>query len=327
MTPPEGKVVAVTGASGYIGSRLLQRLEIEPGLRKTVAFDTRPLAAPIHNIAAYRRNLSEPIHQDLSDQNVNTLVHLAFNSRRGTNRREVTAIREENLGILRNVLESCLRSHVEHLVYLSSHTVYGAHQDNPVPITEDTPLRPAVDFPYGYDKYQSELLLEEFGQAQPDFKITILRPSVVLGPAASSTVTNAFFKPWLLGVLDYNPPLQFVYDEDLARVLAIVIMRGLPGVFNVAGSGVVYYRELAKAIDSKLIRLPPFLAYPATQLAWDLGLQKHATAGGLDLIRWPILLSTAKLHQATSYRFWHTSMEAVTAFANANYLYKDPVAI
>ena len=327
MTTSEGKVVAVTGASGYIGARLLQRLEIEVGLKKTVAFDTRPLAAPIHNIAAYRRNLSQPIHQDLSDQNVTTLVHLAFNSRRGTNRREVGTIREENLNTLRSVLESCLRSHVEHLIFLSSHTVYGAHQDNPLPITEETPLRPNVDFQYGYNKYLSEVLLQEFRQAQPNFKITILRPSVVLGPTAPNTVTNEFFKPWRLGVLGHDPPLQFIYDEDLTRVLTLIIMQDLEGVFNVAGNGVVYYRELAKAIGSKLIPLPPFLAYTATRLAWNLGIQKDATASELDIIRWPILLSTAKLHRDTGYRFWHTSMEALTAFVNANYIYKDPVMI
>ncbi len=108
----QGKVVAVTGASGYIGSTLLQRLETEPDLRKMVAFDTKPLAAPIHNIAADRRDVSGHIHDELSEQRVTTLVHLAFNSRRGESRREVVAIREENLDTLRAVLESCVRARV-----------------------------------------------------------------------------------------------------------------------------------------------------------------------------------------------------------------------
>ena len=124
--------------------------------------------------------------------------------------------------------------------------------------------------------------------------------------------------------MDYNPPLQFVYDADLARVLALVIRQEIPGVFNVAGDGVVYYRELAKMIKSKLINLPPFMAYPLAQMSWDFHVQRDATAGALDLIRWPMLMSTGKLHQATGYRFWHTSLEALTAFANSNYLYKEP---
>ena len=320
----QGKVVAVTGASGYIGSTLLQRLETEPDLRKMVAFDTKPLAAPIHNIAAYRRDVSGHIHDELAEQRVTTVVHLAFNGRRGESRREVVSIREENLATLRAVLESCIRARVGHLIYVSSHTVYGANRDNPIPISEEMELRPALDLPYGYDKYLGERMLQEFIDARPDMKVTILRPCVVLGPGADNSVTRAFFRPWLIGVMDYNPPLQFVYDADLARVLALVIRQEIPGVFNVAGDGVVYYRELAKMIKSKLINLPPFMAYPLAQMSWDFHVQRDATAGALDLIRWPMLMSTGKLHQATGYRFWHTSLEALTAFANSNYLYKEP---
>ena len=35
-------------------------------------------------------------------------------------------------------------------------------------------------------------------------------------------------------------------------------------------------------------------------------------------------MSTGKLHKATGYRFWHTALESLTAFANSTYLYKDP---
>lgn len=320
----QGKVVAVTGASGYIGTKLLERLEQEPSLRKVVAFDVNPPTVPIHNLAAYRKDVSSPIDEELTDQDATTLVHLAFNARRGANRREVEAIRKENLETLRSVMASCAGSRIGHLIYLSSHTVYGAHSDNPVPISDDAPMRPSPDYPYGYDKHLSELALEEFAQAQNDVRVTILRSCIVLGYSADNYTTRAFFRPWLMGVAENNPAMQFVYDEDLARVMSIFIQKEIPGTFNVAGDGVVYYREMAKIIQSKLISLPSFLAYPLARLSWELHLQRDATSGGLDLVRWPILMSTGKLHKAIGYRFWHTALDALTAFANSAYLYKDP---
>ena len=114
---------------------------------------------------------------------------------------------------------------------LVSHTVYGAHPDNLVPLPEDAPLRPLADFPYGYDKYLSEQLLREFEEQHQDIKITILRACIVVGPSATDPISKGIFRPLLLGVLDYNPPLQFLYEDDLARVVANIIELELPGVF------------------------------------------------------------------------------------------------
>ena len=150
-------VVAVTGASGYIGTHLLQELEEQEVLHRLVAIDTRPLRFLSRNIAAYRRDVTEAIDDVLLHHRATTLVHLAFVARRGSNRRQVDAIRQANLDALATVLDSCLRARVSHFIYLSSHTVYGAHPDNPIPLTDTAPPRPLPDFPYGYDKYLSEL--------------------------------------------------------------------------------------------------------------------------------------------------------------------------
>jgi UDP-glucose 4-epimerase len=317
-------VVAVTGASGYIGTRLLQNLEEEGTQRNLVAIDTRPLPFPIHNITVHRQDVTGTIEDILQRGRVTSLVHLAFISKRGRNRREVAAIRQANLDALKAVLDSCLRARVRHFIYLSSHTVYGAHPDNPIPLTDEAPLRPTLDFPYGYDKFLAEQMIDEFARQHQETLVTILRPCIVLGPTASNSVTDAFFRPWLLGVLDYNPPLQFLYEDDLARVLTIIIERGLPGVFNVAGEGVVFYQEMAKMIKSKLVNLPPLLAYPLVQLTWKLGIQRESTSRGLDLVRYPMVLDTGGLHRATGYRFWHTSLETLSAYANSHHLIKEP---
>lgn len=317
------KSVAITGASGYVGARLLRKLEDEEGIGKLVAFDTLAPVVPIRNMAAYRTDVANPIDEVLTQHNVSSLVHLAFTAKRGSNRREVESVREANLGALESVLESSARAGVNHIVYLSSHTVYGAHADNPVPLTDAAPLRPLPDFPYGYDKFLSEQMLQEFQETHPDIAVTILRSCMVLGPSAGNYITKAFFRPWLLGVLDYNPPLQFVYEDDLARILTIVVQRRLSGVFNVAGDGVVFYKEFAELIKSRLINLPSFLAYSLAQLSWNLHIQRESTSCGLDLVRYPMVLSTGKLNKATGYRYWHTSLETLSAFANSSLLYQD----
>ena len=317
------RVVAITGAAGYVGTRLLHILEAEGDQHKLVAIDTKPLAFPIHNVAAYRSDISEPIGDTLLHHKVTSLVHLAFVARRGRNRREVAAIRKANLDSLKAVLDSCLQAGVHHFIYLSSHTVYGPHRDNPIPLTDKSPLRPLPDFPYGYDKFLSEQMIQEFGEQHQALKVTILRSCVVLGPNANNSITRAFFRPVLLGVLDYNPALQFVYEDDLARVLAIVIGEEIPGVFNVAGEGVVFYQELAKIVNSKLISLPSLMAYALVNLTWDLRIQRDSTAPGLDLVRYPIVVDTSSLRCATGYKFRHSSLETLTSFANSRVLYKD----
>ena len=317
------RVVAITGAAGYVGTRLLHILEGEGNQHKLVAIDTKPLAFPIHNVAAYRSDISEPIGDTLLHHKVTSLVHLAFIARRGRNRREVAAIRKANLDSLKAVLDSCLQAGVHHFIYLSSHTVYGPHRDNPIPLTDKSPLRPLPDFPYGYDKFLSEQMIQEFGDQHQALKVTILRSCVVLGPNANNSITKAFFRPVLLGVLDYNPALQFVYEDDLARVVAIVIGEEIPGVFNVAGEGVVFYQELAKIVNSKLISLPSLMAYALVNLTWDLRIQRDSTAPGLDLVRYPIVVDTSSLRCATGYKFRHSSLETLTSFANSRVLYKD----
>jgi UDP-glucose 4-epimerase len=318
-TSGASKVVAVTGASGYIGSRLLQQLEeeTEEVLEKLIAFDLKPPSVPIHNIAVYRRDLSRPIDEFLRRHRVTTLAHLAFTRNRGRNRREVREIREANLRTLHTILDSCLRAGVRHVIYLSSHTVYGVHPDNPIPLTERAPLRPLPDFPFGYDKFLSDQIFDAFAERHQDTKITILRPCAVLGPSASQDVSRIFLYPRPMGVCGNDPPFQFLHEDDLARILAIIIKRGISGVFNAAGEGVAFYREIAEIIPGALKCLPALLAYPLVKLTWELGFQRSINTAELNLMKYPVLLSTSKLEQATGYRPRYTSLEAVTAFVNS----------
>ena len=307
------KVVAVTGSSGYIGSKLLEHLEESPDVGRLVTFDVRPVPAPIHNVAAFRQDINAPIDEELTRYRVDTLVHLAFVRRSRGNRREAPGTRQQNLDMLRSVLASCVQAGVGHFIYLGSHAVYGARPDNLLPIGEDFPLNPTPGFAYAIDNYQAEQALTEFSLAMPEMKLTILRSCLVLGATAEMALLREFYFGGATAQLDDNPPLQFVHDDDLARILCLAITKELDGVFNIAGDGVVFLRELASALAIRASPLPTPIARLLNRTVGGI-----AAADDHGLTRWPVVMSTGKLRRTTGYRFRHTCLDALAAFANSN---------
>ena len=91
-TGAPASVVAVTGASGFIGFRFLQELEAMDTLEKLVAIDRKPLPKPLHNVHAHRLDVSRPLAQVFQRDSVDTVVHLAFNLQEGRNPSEAEAI-------------------------------------------------------------------------------------------------------------------------------------------------------------------------------------------------------------------------------------------
>jgi UDP-glucose 4-epimerase len=308
------KVVAVTGASGYVGSSLLRELE-EEGLERIVALDIRPLQNPVHNVALLNRSVVQPLGEIFREHRVDTVVHLAFVMRPSRRPSEAEAARGINVGGMENVLRACRSARVKHLIYLSSHTVYGAHRGNPIPITEEAPLRPNRGFQYAEHKVLCEEAIRRFSQEYRNTRITILRTCVVMGPTAQNYITQALDKPMLVGVLGNDPPMQFVHDNDVARVITLMTRDPHPGIYNVAGERTVRYSRMTELAHRRLIHLPAALLYPMTQITWELGIQKDSPAVGLNFIRFPLIVSTGKLKGITGFRFRYTSEEALASYA------------
>ena len=312
------KIVAITGASGHLGSKLLEHLEDIPEFGKLVAFDTRPLRAPVRNIAAFRSDVSESIFAELDRFRVSTLVHLAFQWRKGLRRREADELSERNSEMLDEVLDSCLAASVKHVIYISSHSVYGPAPDCPVPLSEDWPPRPGPEYPYAGDNLRAEERLQVLAEEHPEMKVTVLRSCPALGVHTSIDLLREQYFPGWLGLSDYNPPLQFVSDDDLARIICLVIRQEQAGVYNVAADGVVFLREFARELSDRRLLMPSPVVYPVKRLT---GGAFVASSHYLD--RWPVIMSTAKLRQATGYRFRLTSLEALSSLVSYNEEFQD----
>src|SRR5439155_1133002 len=65
-------------------------------------------------------------------------------------------------------------------VYASTAMVYGAWPNNPVPLTEDAPLRPNPGFAYAASRAEIERAALEWREADDRRRLAVLRPATVL---------------------------------------------------------------------------------------------------------------------------------------------------
>jgi len=305
-----GLRVAVTGAAGSIGARLIQSLAASDDVDAVIAFDTRPIDFTHPKVVSYQRDITQPMDSILQEHGVQSVVHLAFRLKPSRNRE---AGRRVNVGGTARVLRDCQAGDVHHILYLSSTTVYGAYADNVVQFTEDSRVRPVRGFQYAEDKVATELLLQAYCSDYPDTRVTVLRGCVVMGPHSDNFITQAFSKPLLVRVRGADPQMQFIHEDDLREVLELCLKEQFSGVYNVAGAGSVPYSHIAHVAGRRSLPVPAAILYPLTQATWRLRLQSDSPACGLDMIRWPWVASIEKLQRETGFSPKHTSQQALEA--------------
>jgi UDP-glucose 4-epimerase len=306
------KNIAITGASGYIGGRLVSHLDGIDGVRRITGIDIRPPAVESRKLNFCRHDVREPFEKLFVDNEIDTAIHLAFVLKPVRDRASASKI---DVGGLVNFLSACRQAGVRHVLYMSSHTVYGAHPDNPDSLTEDSPLRPLSGFQYSWDKAQAERILRDFDKSQPDVTVSIFRCCPVIGPNAAGSVPVLMFQPpVMLGVSGFDPLVQFLHEDDLSRLFEAFIVKKKGGIFNAAGDADLRYSHAAKLAGKKLLSLPDGLMKTLMRATWALHLQSQSPASGLEFIKYPPVISTEKLTKETGFRIQYSSGEAVQSF-------------
>ena len=156
-----------------------------------------------------------------------------------------------------------------HLVVVSSAMVYGAWDNNPVPLTEDAVLRPGNDFAYASQVAAVEQLADAWRLAAPGRSVTVLRPAVAMAANGTSGLARAL--AWGMGqrlAVD-DPPAQFVHLDDLAAAVELSVVRRLDGVFNVAPDGFIPAASVrALSGVGPRVKLPDRFADLVASLRW-----------------------------------------------------------
>src|SRR3954468_11816300 len=176
--------VAVTGPTGTFGFGLMPLLEADPRIGRVVGIARRPFDPAAHGWAKmdYRRgDVRDPMALAGAFAGADVVVHLAFMITGTATRR---TIREINVDGTLNAMRAAAGAGAKRFVYASSVAAYGFHAENPEPLTEEWPVRPAAHLFYAQEKAEIERQLAVEAARHSEIDLYLLRPPIVLGPHA-----------------------------------------------------------------------------------------------------------------------------------------------
>ena len=306
--------IAVTGISGYLGGKMLQRLEQQEDVESIVGIDWKPPRCESPKLKFVSRDIRESFSDVFVEEKVDSAIHLAFAVNPSHDYEGARRINREGA---QNFIEACRDASVGHALYLSSHTSYGPHPDNPNPLTEESALRPIRGFQYSWDKGAADRMFQDFMKQNTDIRVAIVRACSILGPQGVGSVSTGMFQFVMMRLAGYNPLIQFLHEDDLVEVITTLVERKQPGVFNAAGENPMTYKEIIKATGKPCIVMPAAPISLLLTLTWRLRLQSASPPGGLDFIKYPIVISTEKIRETTGFRFQYSTPEVLTSYLEA----------
>ena len=297
MTGP-ARTIVVVGASGTVGSGLLDALAERPEVTVRAVCRHPPEDAPLtdrvtwHPLDLLATAAADRLAELL--RGADAVVHLAWAIQPVG---DASTPRRIDLDGTAAVLDAAGRTGVGQVVFLSSQAVYGPHPPRQPgrPVDESWPVRAHPGSLYSRDKVAAEAMLDEFARAHPDIVVTRVRAALVVRSDAAARTRRLFLGPVVPTVLlralragrvpvlplPSGLVLQLVHADDLGRAVAAALDRRAAGAFNVAADA-LGARELAAVAGARPVPVPRALVRGVLGLLNRLHLL-GATTGWFDL--------------------------------------------
>lgn len=316
MPATAARVVLVTGVSRFLGARVANALQADPGIERVIGVDTVPPAASLGRTEFVRVDIRTPgIAKIIASAEVDTVVHLSLVTSPSVPRAKV---KELNVIGTMQLLAACQRSpDMRKLVVRSSAAVYGSSPMDPAVFTErDEPVE-APTSGYAKDAVEVEGYVRGLRRRRSDLTVSVLRFANFLGPGVDSPLTRYLRLPVVPTVLGFDPRLQFVHEDDGVEVLRRMTVEDHPGFFNVAGDGVLLLSQALRRAGRPYLPVPS----PSLSVLGDMG-RRFAGMSGFspELLRWLTygrVIDTSALVRELAWRPKHSSVAAFADFVTA----------
>jgi predicted dehydrogenase/nucleoside-diphosphate-sugar epimerase len=218
VTATPRKRVLVTGATGFIGSRVAEIMRLRDG------WDVRAIVHNPGNASRLARLPIEMVQGDLKDQEklrklvdgCEAVVHCAVGTAWGQ-RKEIFAVTVDGT---RQLAEAALATGAQRMVHLSTISIYGDDKHMTGKLDESTPVRPTKGSEYGESKAAAERAV--LAAAKRGLSAVVLRPARVYGPNSRIFINRpvqAIAKGEFRFIGSPDVPADMVYVDNVAEAI------------------------------------------------------------------------------------------------------------
>jgi UDP-glucose 4-epimerase len=309
--------VVVLGATGNVGTSVLESLETEPGVDEIVAVARRAPGRAFARTAFEKADIATSELVPLF-RGADAVVHLAWLIQPG--RSESITHRVNVVGSER-VFRAAVEAKVPALVYASS---VGAYSPGPKdrPVDESWPTEGTRSSFYSRHKVAVERALDRLERERPEMRVVRMRPGLIFKAQAATEIRRLFagpflpralLRPGLIPFVPDTPRLRFqaVHSLDVGDAYRRALVSDARGAFNLAADPPIGPAELARILRARGVKVPPQVLRGGAAATFALRLQP-SEPGWVDMALAVPLLDTTR---ARSELGWQPQVSATDAMA------------
>jgi len=309
--------VVVTGASGNVGTSLLEALAGDPAVSSVVGLARR---RPELELAKTTWATADVAGDDLNGhfRGADVVVHLAWLIQPS---HDPFAMWRTNVVGTERVLAAAAQAGVGALVCASS---VGAYSPGPKDrqVDEGWPTHGITTSAYSRDKAYQERLLDLFERDHPRVRVIRLRPALTFKRVAASEIRRYFLGPLVPGSLARADAIgvvpkvkrlrtQAVHTDDVGQAYRLAVVGDARGPFNLAADPVLDADTVAALLDARPVRVPAGLLKAGAAATWRLHLQP-VSPGWLDLALQSPLLDASRARAELGWSPRHSATQALS---------------
>ncbi len=312
--------VVVTGASGNVGTSVLEVLQEDAGVTSIVGLCRRvPLDWRPSKVEWVGADVAEDALEPVFD-GADAVVNLAWLFQ--PTHDELVTWRNNVLGGIR-VFDAVAATGVPALIHASSVGAYAPGRDD-VPVDESWPTHALPTAAYGREKSYLERHLDAFELRHPSVRVVRLRPGFTFKKSTAAQqrrlfggpfVPGSLVRPELIPIVPDLPGLRFqaLHSLDAAEAYRLAIVGDVAGPFNVAADPVVDAAALGRLLGARPVKLPLAPVRALVRGAWRAHLLP-ASPTLLDLFLSIPVMDVTRARAELGWTPRHTSLEALATF-------------
>jgi nucleoside-diphosphate-sugar epimerase len=309
--------IVVTGATGNVGTSVLEALAEDPRVTEIVGIARRVPDRPRPRTRWVRADVvRDPLEPLFAG--ADAVIHLAWLIQPSRDERTLRAV---NVDGSRRVFEAAAAAGAKALVHASSVGVY-----SPGPkdrrVGEEWPRDGVQTLFYSRHKAAAERALDAVERAHPQLRVVRLRTGLIFKREAAQEIRRYFIgpllpsplvRPGLVFVVPDVPRLavQGVHSLDVGEAYRLAALEPhARGAYNVAADPVLDVAELARLLGARPVPVPARALRAAADAAWRLRLTP-TPAGWLDLALGVPLMDTTRARSDLGWTPRHDAGEAL----------------